>query len=108
MGGVSSSHAGVIKLARDSTDILLGDASAGYVQTTVGNFYLGGDANNAKVLTVTYLDAPSSTSSLQYKIRVAAIQGAGTININANGLDVGGLAYSIRGTSTITAMEVAA
>ena len=107
MGGMNSTSAGAMKLVRDSTDILLGDTATGYVRTTVGNFYQGGDSNNAKVLMVAYLDSPSSTSSLTYKIQVAAIQGVGTVNINGNGSDLSGQAYSIRGASTITVMEIA-
>ena len=47
------------------------------------------------------------TTHLTYKIQVAAIQGVGTVNINGNGSDLSGQAYSIRGASTITVMEIA-
>lgn len=106
MGGMDSANSAALRLVRDSTGIFLGNSASGYTQCSWANFYSGSaDGNNAESFSITYLDSPSTTSSITYKIQ--AIVAAGTLKINANGSDTSGQAYSYRGASSITLMEIA-
>jgi len=78
------------KLLRDSTDLIVITNEAGYTGTTAHNNFAGTSA--------TYLDSPSSTSALTYKVQFANGGGSnGSVTIN-NSTSV----------SSITVMEVLA
>lgn len=107
---------GAVNLLRGSTIVAQGDTGTG--SNTRASFGLGGDNNNFqyKLVSATYnfLDSPATTSSTTYKLQVAAV-GADNpsqyIIINSPYKSVHSSdtnAYIIRGTSTITAMEVSA
>jgi hypothetical protein len=105
-GGMDSANSAALRLVRDSTSIFVGDTAAGYTSVSFANFYGGsGDGNNSESFSVTYLDSPSSISSLTYKIQ--AIAAGGTLRINSNGADLSGQPYSYRSASSITVMEIA-
>jgi len=82
----------------------------GYLGTQTGSFTLGfGSAISGSIYQATgnavisYLDSPSSTSALTYKIQVT---GNGTVSINRP-TDTEDSANRIRTASTITVMEIA-
>ena len=54
---------------------------------------------------MSFLDSPSSTSSLTYKVQVR-VNSNGTLYINRPGVDANA-DYGSRGLSTLTVMEVA-
>lgn len=81
----------LLKLVRNSTDILLFESSAGYNGTTTGN--------SSATAGCDYLDSPATTSAVVYKIQMASSQNVATAYIN---LTAGGTT-----TSTITLMEIA-
>ena len=92
-----------IKLLRDSTAIGLGDSSSSRLQVHNASFSDDG-ANNATV-PINYLDSPSSTSALTYKIQVR--DDTSGVRVNAAPGDSDNDTYP-RGVSTITLMEVGA
>jgi hypothetical protein len=82
----------------------------GYLGTQTGSFTLGfGSAISGSIYQATgnavisYLDSPSSTSALIYKVQVT---GNGTVSINRP-TDTEDSANRIRTASTITVMEIA-
>jgi hypothetical protein len=107
--GASGASTGMaqILLVRDSTNILVGDANGIRTQTSF-SFYSGGasadNEGNAGCGT-SFLDSPSTTSATTYKITIRA--GTGTVGVNRTAQDANS-AFTPRGTSTITVMEIAA
>jgi len=76
-------------IVRASTQIIEFSKQLGYTATITAN-YIGSVGTN-------YLDSPSTTSAITYKVQYAINGGGGTVEINASG-----------GVSTITLMEIAA
>ena len=108
---ISASHGQAADLAisfqlnRDSTAIFLGDTAGSRTRTSVGTFYqnVTGDMNYSGI---NYLDSPSSTSALTYKL-MWAMKGAGatSIYLNRSSLDTDSAAYR-RSASSIILMEI--
>ena len=103
LGSISSNVSGIavgFKLLRDSTDI--GGSSTGTDRSGFTNVYTGGGTGDEYILSAShnFLDSPSSTSALTYKIQWKISGGTvylGKYPTNTNN----------GGSSTITAMEVA-
>ena len=91
------------RFMRDSTAICVGDAAGNRVQATLGSMYID-QTNDTNCCSQNFLDSPSTTSAVTYKIQ-ARTQGAGNIYINRSRGDQN-QATSGRFTSTITVMEV--
>jgi hypothetical protein len=95
-----------IRLMRDATAIAIGDA-ANNRQRSTGS--ISTRETNATTINFTsagqFLDTPSSTSALTYKVQ--GITGAGTFYINRTQGDADA-ASSYRTVSTITVMEIGA
>ena len=106
VGGAANEAHLHFKLLRDSTDILVGDAASDRIRATIS---LGPIRNTSQAenFSIQYLDSPSSTSALTYKIQMQNQQGSVTSYINRSGADVDNTTFS-RNTSTITVMEVLA
>ena len=101
MSGVALND-GFVRIARDSTALSVGDAAGSRPRaSTTLNKLAGGSVFNAPVF---YLDSPSSTSALTYKIQITA--GASSLYINRTETDSDSTAYP-RTTSSITVMEIA-
>jgi hypothetical protein len=90
------------KIVRDSTDIFIGDAAA-----SQGRASGAGRSNNGstqEVLTGIYLDSPSSTSALTYKIQIG---GEGSVAYRVNWcIDDADNNTVTRTASSITVMEI--
>jgi len=96
IGNSTTSQNNVIKLLRDSTEIV---GTGGSSRNVTGYARL---SNNTEIQpeVIQYLDSPATTSALTYKVQWAT--GSGTLYLNRRGLnDVYGL------LSTITVMEIA-
>jgi hypothetical protein len=79
---------GAFWLMRDSTDIIKFTGQVGYT---------GGTASNSVgSCSTSYLDSPSTTSSVTYTVQGSNVSGTGTIEIGSS-----------NSTSTITLMEIA-
>lgn len=101
---VSNSDNSSLRLLRDSTVIAAGTATGSQTQSSFGDFY---SASNTFTGTqsLNFLDSPSTTSAITYKIQFW-IRG-GTAYINAN-YSNGNFNYVFKPTSNITLMEIAA
>jgi hypothetical protein len=106
----SDTGIGGFRLVRGATPIHVGDASGSCTQATGGLGYgVSADNNSAYyaglVSAVQYLDSPSTTSSTTYKVQIMDANGGNTY-VNRAGYDSNNSA-SMRGTSSITLMEIA-
>ena len=109
VGGASNSFQG-FKVFRDSTAIGLGTAATGN-QTNVSFATVVTNASSSAFGlhngTFEFLDSPSSTSSLTYKIQFASLYNSAALYINRpNTTD--NSAYNLFPSSSITVKEVAA
>jgi len=93
------------RLVRDSTGIALGDAAGSRTRTTSGFDSYNTGSLGWKVCTMNFLDNPSTTSSVTYKVQARSANATASVLINRNGddSDQAGIA---RGVSTITVMEI--
>ena len=93
---------GAIRLLRDTTDILLADADGSRTRASVA----ATNASNAYTVhpNITYLDSPSSTSALTYKIQ-GSIEGGNSMYLNRSLTNTDSADF-YRGTSTLTVMEI--
>ena len=90
-------------LVRNSTNIFIADTAGSRKSATLVGNYLE-QVMQSKV--VQYLDSPSTTSSVTYKMQ--ALTTAGTFCINRSGRDSDNTNFDGRGVSSITVMEIAA
>ena len=104
LGSISSSASGIavgFKLLRDSTAV--GNSSSTSGRSGFTNIYTGGGTGDEYIISAShsFLDSPSSTSALTYKIQWKNSSGTTYLNrYHANDDN--------SGSSTITVMEVAA
>ena len=106
-GGSNNVYGGVL-LKRGSTTLSPSTAATGNQITTT--FALGGDNENftykTHMATYQFLDTPNTTSSTTYKVQVLSSYNSETFTINAPNNDDNDV-YIVKGTSTITVMEIA-
>ena len=102
-GGVAA--AVFTQLWRDSSVVIQADASGSRTRSSSGWLYVytGYDGNPVPIV---YLDSPSSTSSLTYKIMYMSSNASYTAYLNRSEQDADNANYGV-GVSTITAMEIA-
>ncbi len=94
------------RILRDSTAISIGDASGSRLQVSGNELYA--IDNSAYVNSViTFVDSPSTISSITYKLQVRNGNSSNTIYVNRNEVDTDSV-IAPRGTSSITVMEIAA
>lgn len=106
-GGTNGSVSAAARLVRDSTPIQVGDTASGYESVSSASLYGGSsDGNNGEAITISVLDSPSTTSSVTYKVQLRRLEASGTVKVNALGNDNASAAYSQRGASNITLMEI--
>ena len=96
-----------IVLKRDSTEIFIGDAG-GVRPRVTGMFYEAGNQGNISANSPMFLDSPSTTSTLTYKVQARVGSGGGTIVINKSSRDTNTSTYDFRSVSSITVMEIGA
>jgi len=90
------------QLNRDGSAIGVGDAAGNRTQTS-GSTMLVNDSNSIATNAFNYLDSPSTTSSITYKIQMKVSASTGYINRSLGDTDSAGRP---RGTSSITLMEI--
>jgi hypothetical protein len=101
-GNTSGSAKSGFLLKRDSTSICLGDAASS--RTSASGWYASSDNSDIKSVTISYLDSPSSTSALTYKVQANSASANGH-TINRSNWDADSASYP-RLASTITLMEI--
>ena len=94
-----------LRFMRDSTAICVATDVGSRVSATLGSMHYD-QSNDVNHCSQTFLDSPSTTSSVTYKIQCRT-QGSGNIYINRSDTDAND-STSGRFTSSITVMEVAA
>ena len=99
--GLGNGYCG-FKLLRDSTGIYIGGTASNRTPISSGGLY---NSNTITTLTTggCFLDSPSSTSAITYKIQGATE--SGTLCVNRSSED-GDYAFRCRPASSITVMEV--
>jgi len=104
VGGENSHHL-QMRLLRGSTDIFIGDADGSKTRCT---FHIR-DIQSYNVLNYSgqFLDSPSTTSSVTYKMQIGAPYSPYSARINAPAT-LDNASYTGLTASTITAMEIAA
>jgi hypothetical protein len=92
------------KLLRNSTDICIGNTASNRTRSTTAS-YLGASTPGLHLINIPilFLDSPSTTSQITYKIQARTDVGTGYIN--QTGIDSDTATYA-RTASTITVMEV--
>jgi hypothetical protein len=104
----SQNNTAVFRFMRDSTPVGIGDASGSRLQASAATATVGG-GDHPQTITAHFLDTPSTTSAVTYKIQIAGESGGSvTVNMrNQNQASNADPRYS-RYASTITGMEVLA
>jgi len=102
--GETINYSGSIQLMRDTTALFIGDASSSRTRASAGGLMPNGRTSQQR--NIHYLDSPSSTSALTYKLQWLAESG-GTLYLNRDAGDADA-AYSTRAASSITVMEIGA
>ena len=92
-----------LRFMRDSTAICVGTDVGSRVAATMGSMYYD-QQNDVNHCSQTFLDSPSTTSSVTYKIQCRT-QGSGIIYINRSATDAND-STSGRFASSLTVMEV--
>ena len=106
VAGMSGALSGYLRLLRETTVIFAGDTTSGYTSVSSASFYGGSaDGNNNEMFSICYLDSPTITTSITYKVQAVAPQG-GNLVINSLGSDISGQNYSTRASSSITLFEI--
>jgi len=96
------------RLMRDSTAIHIGDAAGSRPRATTentGSYSTGTPSYNSFPLNIIFLDSPSTTSAVTYKVQYASYS-TYTVYINRSGIDSNNTTYDARTASSITLMEV--
>ena len=105
-GSDGEAYGYTFRLRRDSTDICIGDADGSRTRATFGTQGFGpSDATDTSA--INFLDSPSTTSQITYKVRARA-ENPKTLYVNRGKEGDGDNSITSRFVSTITVMEVAA
>lgn len=105
--GASAGYDMKARLVRGSTAIHIGNAASlrPRVTTTITQSYSTTANYAADQAIITYLDSPSTTSGVTYKLQCASYSGQ-VVYLNRNGADLDTAEYDGRGASSIVLMEV--
>lgn len=99
------------RLLRDSTEVGSGDASGnrptGFTQMYFGQTAFGQNAPHVQTLSTNFLDSPTTTSQITYKVQVGGDGTGNTYYINRTYRDNNLAVTDTRVSSTITLMEIA-
>ena len=103
--GTDDANFAYLRLMRDSTAIILGDADGTRVQVT-SQYYSENNEGNMAGRSFTFLDSPNTTSQVTYKVQFRCAT-AGTTTINKSFRDSNSTGFDGRAPSTIIVMEIA-
>ena len=94
-----------VRMVRDSTAICVGDAATGHECTAAVCSRASDDNHTQFPVSMQFLDSPSTTSAVTYKLQASCGNDGGTLYLNSPGtVD----AQSGNTASTITVMEISA
>jgi len=95
------------RIFKDGTTALGSGDAAGNRVTGFGAIYHPSDQHSVATVSATILDTPSDTSSHTYQVQTSNLSNSGSNYINRSETDTDAY-YSMRSSSSITVMEVAA
>ena len=99
----NNSSRAFVRMVRDSTAICVGDAATGHECTAAVCSRASDDNHTQFPVSMQFLDSPSTTSAVTYKLQASCGNDGGTIYLNSPGtVD----AQSGNTASTITVMEI--
>ena len=101
----ASSDVGFIRLVRNSTAIQVGTGVGSRLSATA-QMRNSNDSADADSAAISFLDSPSSTSAVTYKVQIASASGGYTTRINSSADDAD-QANRGRTASTLIVMEIA-
>ncbi len=105
-GWAQNANDGAVQLLRNGTAIYIGDAAGSRSRGSLGGFYnSGSSANQLGASTAIFLDSPSTTATVTYKLQTRTLSVG--VHINRNN-DDNNTADMIRTASSITVMEIGA
>lgn len=96
------------RILRNSTPVYVGDGASSRPQA-MGQFYIGSASDNVYYMAQiggTFLDSPSTTSSITYRIQIGADGNTQVVYVNRTNSDRDNPYYDARGASSITLMEI--
>jgi hypothetical protein len=96
---------GHFKMTGGNTAAYVGDTAGSRIAAVFGGSMNADERNNIDVSNIVYLDSPATSSAVTYQLEVRQ-SGSGTVFINRTTTDIDN-AFTPRGASTITLMEVA-
>ena len=103
--GITADYSLSLKLVRGSTDIYVGDGASYRLRAATGG-WIHATAAMPKNTIGPFLDSPSSTSELTYKVYISSENGSTTyLNRSLTDTDA---TWNRRGASSLTVMEVLA
>jgi hypothetical protein len=101
--GIPATNIGHFRIVRGATAIYVGDSAGTRTQSFIGT--MASDVNGSISSTAIFLDSPSSTSALTYKIQGLTTYSSFYVNRSSNDSDDG---TRPRTASSITVMEISA
>jgi hypothetical protein len=106
--GFTSNGYGALQLFRDGSVVTgsIGDAAGSRLRSSSGNTIYSNGTLNVDSMTITYLDSPSSSSSITYELYMRRGGESATLYLNRSGSDADNENH-VRGASSITLMEIA-
>ena len=104
--GASALSTTGIRLMRGSTAISIGDAAGDRPRMTANGAGMSANNWNAMTVATSFLDSPSSTSAVTYKLQMVG-NGVATNYVNRTGRDANTTNDDYRSSSHITVMEIA-
>lgn len=103
LGGAATTAAGV-RLARDGTLLVQGDAASS--RTRVHSWFYDGAGNGAETATIEFLDTPGTTSAVTYSVQLMSADGTTSAYVNRTATDADSATFS-RPVSTLTIIPFA-
>jgi len=103
-GWAQNSQVGGFQLLRNATPVYIGDAAGSRQQVSIGGMYPPGSASNVLCQGLScYVDAPTTTSAVTYKLQCRTLNVGIYVNRQAQDTDNND---NPRGASSITLMEI--
>lgn len=93
------------RIMRDSTALAIGDSAGSRIRAS-GYVYVDSENYAPIIISVNYLDSPSTTSATTYKWQFSSLDNTGTVYVNRSDNDSDGTNQA-RTASGITVMEIA-
>lgn len=102
--GTAATTAAGVRLARDGTLLVQGDAASS--RTRVHSWFYDAAGNGAETATIEFLDTPGTTSAVTYSVQLMSADGTTAAYVNRTATDADSATFS-RPVSTLTVIPFA-